>query len=100
MALESRANGPELSRIQFLENELDLCKTFLDLAAIDSEDAAAAHAAMANAREGYDVALTWIASIHNETERDRLMNRLFDLRKRLDDFDVLRSTSTPGTSKE
>lgn len=92
MADESPANDAEAPRIQFLENELDLCKTFLDVAAVEIDDPAAAHAAVAKAREGFDVALTWISSIRNETERDRLMNKLFDLRKRLDDFDVPENT--------
>ena len=100
MAEESRANGPELPRIRFLDTELDLCKTFLDVAAVESGDPTAAHAAMAKAQEGYDVVLTWIDSIHNETEKDRLMKKLFDLRKRLDDFDVLQSTRTKNTEHE
>ena len=100
MSDESPANDSELPRIQFLENELDLCKTFLDVAEVDSDDPAAAHAAIAKARQGYDVALNWIASIHSATERDRLMNKLFDLRKRLDDLDVLRSITEPSTSGE
>ena len=90
----------ELSRIGFLDNELELCKTFLDLAFIDGDDPAAALAARSKAQEGYDVVLTWIASIHSTTERDRLMNKLFDLRKRLDDFDLLRPTRKPSTSRE
>jgi len=100
MAEESRENGPELPRIQFLDNELDLCRTFLDVAAVESEDPTAARAAVAKAQEGYDVVLTWIASIHNKPERDRLMIKLFDVKKRLDDFDELRSTKTPSTSEE
>lgn len=98
MGDESAGKSSELPRIDFLDNELDLCKTFLDLAVIDSEDPVAAHAARSKAQEGYDCALTWIASIHSVSERERLMNKLFDFRKRLDDFDSTLSMRMPSGS--
>lgn len=85
MGNEPQADHSELSRIEFLDGELDLCETFLDVAAVESADPAAARTARSKAQQGYDVALTWITSIQNASERDRLMTRLFHLRRRLDD---------------
>lgn len=85
MGDESQADQPELSRIEFLDHELDLCETFLDVAVVESADLSAACAARSKAQKGYDVALTWISSVQDTSERDRLMTRLFNLRKRLDD---------------
>jgi len=82
-------NASELPRIRFLENELDVCETFLNIAAVDADDPAAALAARSKAEVGYDVVLTWITSIRNTNERDRLMKKLFGLRKRLDDLNVI-----------
>ena len=85
MSDEPQADQSERSRIEFLDHELDLCETFLDVSVVESADLTAACAARSKAQKGYDVALTWISSIQDASQRDRLMTRLFNLRKRLDD---------------
>jgi len=87
-------NESELTRVQFLDHELDLCETLLNTAAVEIDDPAAALMARSKAQEAYDTVLTWIASIRGAKERDRLMNKLFDLKKGLDDFDGVRSPRT------
>jgi hypothetical protein len=61
---------------------------------VEVEDPAAALMARSKAQQGYDLVLTWIASVRSTKERERLMNKLFDLRKGLDDFDAIRSART------
>jgi hypothetical protein len=82
-------DSSELPRIGFRDSELDLCGTFLDIAAVDADDPSAALTARSKAQQGYNVALSWIASIRDRKERDRLMSRLLDLRKRLDELDMI-----------
>src|SRR5579872_5046793 len=84
----------ELPRIRFIDNEIDLCGTFLDVARVEADDPPQALLARSNAQQGYEFAMSWIKSIRNLRERDRLMNKLFNIRKRLDDLDQ----SGPGST--
>lgn len=90
----------EQARIRFLDNELDLSRTFLNTAFLEDDDPANALLARSNAQTAHDLVLTWIDSIRDTKERDRLMNKLFDLRKKLDDFDRVRPPTQRRMSSE
>ncbi|HEY4087982.1 MAG TPA: hypothetical protein VGM43_18705 [Bryobacteraceae bacterium] len=100
--MKDAASGDSLeeARIRFLDNELDLSRTFLQTAFLEGDDPANALAARSNAQTGHDLVLTWVACIRNAKERDRLMNKLFDLRKKLDDFDMVRSARERSMSSD
>ena len=69
--------------IQFLDNELDLCQTFLDLAETDADDPAVADQARANARRGFEAVLSLIHTVRDPGELDRLTTKLDRLNERL-----------------
>ncbi|HEX4750788.1 MAG TPA: hypothetical protein VH302_14695 [Bryobacteraceae bacterium] len=74
----------EQTRIQFLDNEMDLCDTFLNVALVDADNPKAATSARTEARRGYETALAWINSVRDAEERARLAAKLFRLKDRLD----------------
>ncbi len=78
--------GKETERagIEFLDRELDLCQTFLDVAATEVDDAQAEAMAMQNARLGYQTVLAWIGTVRSGQEYERLSVRLGLLRERLE----------------
>ena len=78
--------GSEQTRIQFLDGELDLCQTFLDVADNEAHDPEREAFAIAKAREGYDTVLTWIGMVQNGNELDRLNAKLNSLKERLEDY--------------
>lgn len=84
MHLETEVDHSEHARVQFLDNEIDLSHTFLDLAEIEKEDCAAATHARAAARKGYTTALACMNHIHRTEDWHRLMVKLFRLKARLD----------------
>ncbi len=73
----------EATGIQFLDNELDLCQTFLDLAEVDADDPAVANKARANAQRGFQTVLSLIATVRDPGELDRLTTKLDRLKERL-----------------
>lgn len=80
---ETAHSSEQATGIQFLDNELDLCQTFLDLAEIDANDPAAADKARVNARRGYQTALSLIHTVRDPGELDRLTTKLDRLKERL-----------------
>jgi hypothetical protein len=85
--MDPKATSQQIS-IEFLDNELDLCQTFLDTALIDADDAPAAAQGRANAQAGYETASEWLASIRDPREFDRLTSKLHKLKQRIDSFDT------------
>jgi len=78
-------DAAERARIEFLDNEIDLCQTFLDVAKIDADDPSAAACAKAKADVGYQTALGFVSTIRSAQQRGRIMGKLYQLRARLDE---------------
>jgi hypothetical protein len=70
--------------IEFIENEVNLSNTFLDLADVEEDAPDRVAQVRAKAQQGYDVASTWIGKIHDASERERLGSKLDLLKQRLD----------------
>lgn len=73
----------EQARIEFLDRELDLCKTFLEVAENEAHDPEREAQAMNNARKGYETVSAWIGLIRSGEELERLSLKLSRLRERL-----------------
>ena len=82
------AEAAEQVGIEFLDNEIDLCETFLHTALVEADDPPARRMATSKAQRGYETALAWIDSIRDAQERARLMVKLFHLKDRLDNIDA------------
>lgn len=81
----SSARGDtEQNRIEFLDGELDLCQTFLDVAEIEVDDPEREALAKKNARQGYETALGWIGGVQSGGELERLSAKLARLKERLE----------------
>ena len=76
----------EGAKIDFLQNEIDLCNTFLDLAYIEVDDAPARVKAGENARQAYKTAQQWVGAIQDSQARERLLADLAVLDKRFEDL--------------
>lgn len=81
--MDERQTSDRLS-IDFIENEVNLSNTFLDLAEAEQDEPDRVAQVRAKAQQGFDVATTWIGKIHNASERDRLASKLDRLKRRLD----------------
>ena len=86
MDRRSLAIEGERNRIAFLDNEIDLCHTFLQLAEIDAEDPPVSARAVEHARHGFQTVVNWLKVVRSEQERDRLTGKLYHLKERLDHF--------------
>lgn len=83
VAGDSRQTRSEEIRIEFLDGELDISQTFLDVAEIEIDDPERCAVAKRNARLGYDTVLTWIGSVRDVDALGRLSVKLALLRERL-----------------
>jgi hypothetical protein len=81
-------SASERIRIEFLEGELDICETFLDLADIEFDDAKRYAWATSKALEGYETVRTWIGTVRGGDEFARLAIKLDYLRERLSRYTV------------
>jgi hypothetical protein len=84
MNKESTRPDSEQNRIEFLDGELDLCQTFLDVADIEADDPERQALARTNAQRAYETALAWIGFVRNGDESDRLNAKLGRLKERLE----------------
>jgi hypothetical protein len=72
------------ARIEFLDRELDISQTFLDVAEIEADDPERCAVAKRNARMAYDTVLTWIGSVRDGEAMERLNMKLVQLKDRLE----------------
>jgi hypothetical protein len=86
--LDDQSRVSDKERIEFLDNEINLCHTFLDLAAIDQDDLKVSAEARSKAQKGYDTAVAWIGAVRNAEERERLTAKLHLLQERLSGLKV------------
>ncbi len=77
-------DASDRTHIDFLDNELDLCNTFLNLAEIDQDDPVVAGQARENAQRAYETLLSWIGAVKNTAELDRLTSELALLKQRIE----------------
>ena len=75
---------PEGAKIGFLQNEINLCNTFLNLVYIEVDDPQARAQASENARKAYQAARHWVVAIQDSQEREQLFTQLLELDKRLE----------------
>lgn len=71
--------------IRFVENEIDLSTTFLDLARTEASmnEPAAVKSLLAKARLGFETAARFLSAIESPEERDRLRTKLDRLAERI-----------------
>jgi hypothetical protein len=84
MNVDGPLNRSEYTRIQFLDNEIDLCETYLDVAEVERDDLPAARHARILAEQGYANALACLSSVRAGEEWHRLMAKIINLKRRLD----------------
>ncbi|HEX4231981.1 MAG TPA: hypothetical protein VHZ07_25160 [Bryobacteraceae bacterium] len=82
---DSGQRSNEKTRIEFLEGELDISHTFLDVAEIEVDDPERSAVAERNARMGYDTVLTYIRLVRDGDALLRLNSKLARLKDRLED---------------
>ena len=56
---------PEDVRVSFLDGEINLSQTFLDLAELDKESRETAFKAISKAQQGYTTVLDWVDSVRD-----------------------------------
>ncbi|HEX4809975.1 MAG TPA: hypothetical protein VH325_13640 [Bryobacteraceae bacterium] len=78
------SSGVEKTRIQFLDSELDICQTFLNVAEIEADDPERQAQAERNALLSYGTALAWIGTVNSGEELDRLQTKLSRVKDRLE----------------
>jgi hypothetical protein len=80
------ADQIDRTRAEFVEREIDLSYTFLDLASTERElgDNAHAQAVLCKARLGYETAARFLGDVRDLAARDRLQVELERLLKALD----------------
>ncbi len=85
----------ERERIRFVENEIDLSTTFLDLARTEAsmDEPAAVKSLMEKARLGFETAGRFLNGIESTKERERLQTKHDHLAQLLS----AASTTEPGT---
>ncbi len=76
----------EGAKIDFLQNEINLCNTLLNLTYIEVDDAPARAKAGENARQAHKTAQQWVGAIQDSQARERLLADLVALDKRLEDL--------------
>ncbi len=74
----------ERTGIDFLDAELDLCQTFLDVADNEKDHPESAAFARTKAQQGYQTVLDWIATVHDPQNLNRLTAKLHRLKERID----------------
>lgn len=82
---DSGQTRSEEIRIEFLDRELDISQTFLDVAEIEIDDPERCAVAKRNARRAYDTVLTWIGSVRDVDALRRLNVKLALLGDRLEE---------------
>ena len=80
---ESANSRSEQTRIEFLDSELDLAQTFLDVADLEADDPERRAMAEKNARAGYETVVAWIGVVRDWQESERLKAKLVRLENRL-----------------
>jgi hypothetical protein len=86
VAGDSEQSRFEEIRIEFLDRELDISHTYLDVAEIEADDDPEhCAAAKRNARIGYDTVLTWIGLVRDGEVLQRLNMKLARLKDRLEE---------------
>jgi hypothetical protein len=81
---DSALTRSEESRIEFLDRELDISQTFLDVAELEAGDPERCETAEKNARIAYDTARTWIGSVRDADALGRLNLKLALLGERFE----------------
>jgi hypothetical protein len=77
-------DAKEALAASFIENEIDLSNTLLDVADLEVDHPEARVSATEKAQVGYRTALQWIGKLKDRGEFDRLTLRLARLKERLD----------------
>lgn len=81
---QSRARArSQQNTIEFLDGELNLCETFLDIADTEFDDKERRTLATEKAQQGYATALAWIGRVRSGYELHRLAEKLDRLQERL-----------------
>lgn len=81
-------DASDRTHIDFLDNELNLCNTFLNLAEIDKDDPVVAGQARENAQRAYETLLAWIGAVRDTAELDRLTSELGRLKQRIENLPI------------
>ncbi len=74
----------ELARIEFLDSELQISQTFLDVAELEAGHPQRRSLAIYNALRGYETALSWLGAVQSGEELERLSAKLIQLAQRLE----------------
>ena len=90
------------SRIDFLRTDLGLCFTFADLAKTEREigDRAAAHRVLEKAEIGYGTILRMSADVDNADQKHEIVQKLTELRAKLDGEQHLLGGRCDGLAKD
>jgi hypothetical protein len=83
---ERAPDSAELARIEFLDAEIDLCHTFLNVAETEAREPEMAARATRRARQGYEKASALLVTVRHLRELDRLTIKLYSLRERMEAF--------------
>jgi hypothetical protein len=74
----------EQTRIDFLDAEIDLSFTFLNLALSHTDEPDVLAHDIGKAQQGYETALAWVEKVRDADHLTRLSAKLAKLRERLD----------------